>query len=170
MQRLTKEPKVYIGLLGLVAVVSIAATGVRYYQQDSAIPTPILRKASFPVMEPDKKIYIINKGSPTYNADEGVLTYKVKGNNTEFTVTQQQIPDSFSDVPQLYPALLNKMRQYAEIRTNAGTVTLTHPEELKGDQTAVMKSSRGVLVFVRPKRNISEGEWKHFFNSLEVSK
>jgi hypothetical protein len=84
-------------------------------------------------------------------------------------ITEQNTPDPFNDIPQYYPTLLGKLNEYSEIQTSIGTVALTHPTELKGGQSAV-SNTHGTLMFVRPQNNLSDSQWKNFFNSIDVIK
>jgi hypothetical protein len=66
--------------------------------------------------------------------------------------------------------LVSGLDSYDQLQTGFGTLYLTHPKELHGIQTAVMNTSAGTLVFVRPLHNISSSQWESFFNNLIVIK
>jgi CxxC motif-containing protein (DUF1111 family) len=44
---------------------------------------------------------------------------------------------------------------------------LTHPKELSGGQSAVANKA-GTLIFAKPSVNLTNDEWKDFFESLRI--
>lgn len=89
--------------------------------------------------------------------------------NTQLTITQQATPSVFSDVPQYFPTLITRLNEYSSFGSIYGTVHLTKPKELNGQQQAVLNTS-GTLMFVHPSHNLSDDTWRRFFNGLQVVK
>jgi hypothetical protein len=82
-------------------------------------------------------------------------------------LAEQAAPQSFTDVPQAYDALLNKLREYQDLNTSFGDVTLTRPVELNGGQSAVV-NSKGTLIFAKPTRDLPDHQWQNIFNNMQL--
>jgi hypothetical protein len=140
-------------------------------KETSILPKDIRKKVTFVVFVPDQSAkdsaWIIDKKTISFDDKSGVLTINVRKNNKTLTLTQQSSPEVFKDVPQQYARLLNSLLQYGEISTKIGAVALTRPKELNGTQSAVT-NQRDTLLFAKPSTDLSEDEWKDFFNSLIV--
>lgn len=135
----------------------------------SPIPKQIKRQLSFSTLTPEPgTLWHSSPKSVSYNTNTGVLAMTATSGTLTIVVTEQAQPQSFSDVPQVYPTLLNKLNQYEDLQTAIGTVTLTHPKELNGGQTAVA-ILRQTLIFARPSSNLSGVQWKNFFSSMQWS-
>jgi hypothetical protein len=147
----------------------ILTWGVLYFlhRNTGSIPKTIKKQISFTVLETQPKTdWQISPQSVNYNKKAGVLTMTATSSTANLIISEQAVPESFGDVPQLYPTLLNKLNQYQDIQTSVGTVTLTHPKELNGGQTAVAKL-RQTLIFVKPNHNLTDSQWKDFFDSAQ---
>lgn len=137
---------------------------------NSLIPTQISQKLSFPVYVPDNNsTWNVDVAKTSYDQQSGVLSLYLENHTAQITLTQQATPQVFSDVPQQYAKMLSTMNEYLEIQTSFGTVALTRPKELNGGQTAVVNKT-GTLLFAKPNRDMSEDEWKNFFNNLHSYK
>jgi hypothetical protein len=161
-------------ILILILIISTATIGFLVYQNskvDSGIPKEILKKTAFTVftIDPSDEIWSLDKSITTYDKSAGVLTLHFTNSSNKITATQQVTPDPFTDIPNYYSILLNKLFVYEEIQTSIGTVALTRPEELKGGQTAIINTS-GTLMFYSPDKDLSSAQWKQFFTSLIVIK
>jgi hypothetical protein len=172
---MTKRLKITIIIsITIIVILSMAVTGYLLFNNHSAqpiIPPDIRQKVTFVIFNPSQieKIpeWTIDKTKTAYNAENGVLTMVVNKDDITVIFNQQLEPEAFKDVPTQYARMLNSLNQYREISTNIGAVTLTHPKELNGGQTAVA-DKRETLIFAQPNRDLSDDEWKDFFNSLVV--
>lgn len=153
----------------LVILVLMGSIGVfKYFSQyKGPIPEKIHERLSFDVYLPDPVKAQIDQNTFTFNEEEQALTFAVTSNGVRILITQQPEPAIFKE-GEVYQHLLNKMRQYDEVKTTIGTATLTSPEELKGGQTAVI-NTKGILLFAKPDKNLTSEEWRNFFNSLRKS-
>lgn len=155
-----------IGLFGGIQL----ATNKKLASPDTLIPKNLSDKVSFPVYVPsEKSVWNIEPSKTSYDEQEGVLSLYLNHNNQQIILTQQATPQVFSDVPQQYSKMLSSMNQYAEYQTAFGAIGLTRPKELNGGQAAVVNKS-GTLIFVKPNSDLSEDEWKNFFNNLRIYK
>ena len=148
-------------------VVVISIVGIYYKSRpEPIIPSNISKKTNFDITIPSTP-YTIDRSSVSYKASEGILTYTSQSQDgISYIVNEQATPSAFTDSPQIYPALLLKMHEYAEIQTSRGNVALTKPEELNGLQTAVINSN-GTLIFIKPSKNIANDQWIKLINSFE---
>jgi hypothetical protein len=168
MRLIKLTPKKIISACVLILLLGGTATFL-FIRSRNADPVPrdIKKQTSFTVLETQAKTdWQISPKSVHYNKDVGLLTMTATSDIANLVITEQAQPDVFTDAPQVYPALLNKLNQYQDLHTSIGTVTLTHPKELKGGQTAVA-NLRQTLIFVRPSRNLTDAQWKDFFNSAQ---
>jgi len=163
-------------IIGVLLVVAVATGGtiaaVLYVQsrQSGVISSSIQQHIAFQIYAPiDTSAWAINRSSIAYNSSQGVLSLSVSSPTNTFVLEEQQTPDIFTNVSQYYPTLLSKLNVYGNFQTGLGTVELTKPTELHGEQTAVLNSA-GTLLFVRPKNNLTNGQWGTFFSSLVVTK
>ena len=163
-------------ILGVLLVIAIAAGGsiavVSYLQsrKSGIIPSSIQQHIAFQVYAPSTtSTWAIDTNSISYNSTQGVLSLVVSSSTNTFALEEQQTPSIFTNVAQYYPTLLSKLNVYGNFQTGLGTVELTKPTELHGGQTAVLNSA-GTLLFVRPKSNLTNGQWNKFFSSIVVIK
>jgi hypothetical protein len=84
-------------------------------------------------------------------------------------LSEQPTPDSFTDVPQVYDKVVDSMQEYQKFDVDVGTVHLTRPPSLNGKQAAVL-NTKGTLLFAKPDKDLSEDQWRRFFNSFVVEK
>lgn len=144
------------------AVVGIPA--IMLATNKPGLPEDMLSKADFVVYEvPDCKL---KPNSWSFNDQNRVLSYSCNYDGIDITLNQQATPEAFNDIPDYYPALLEKLNKITTLSTKAGDVHLTQPIELKGKQTAV-NNHDGTLIFVQPVSNLDESRWRRIFNSLE---
>lgn len=161
-----------IGGLLLVVLTGILTFGVIQYinsRDSSIIPRSILQHVDFQIYAPisNGQPWTVPKNTVSFNSSTGILTITATSSANSLSMNEQQTPEVFTNIPQYYPTLLNKLNEYDQIQTILGTVGLTHPTELHGQQTAILNSS-GTLVFVRPKHNLNMSAWTSFFNNLIV--
>lgn len=161
------------GALFLIVIMGIIITTLYFVRpkQPSVIPPAIKKHVAFQTYVPDttSQQWNIPADSISYDSSQGVLSITALSSSNKLYITEQNTPDPFNDIPQYYPTLLGKLNEYSEIQTSIGMVALTRPAELKGGQSAV-SNTHGTLMFVRPQNDLSDSEWKNFFNSLDVNK
>ncbi len=131
------------------------------------LPKNIVKEIAFVYVLPAN--WSIKQDSVRYK--DAVLSFRATDpeSTNEMSITQQSTPEVFTDVPQYYPTLLDRLNRYKTFESANGVVYLTKPTELKGAQQAVM-NSKGTLMFAHPVRNMTDDEWQRFFNSLESFK
>lgn len=138
-------------------------------KNNEVIPIAIQQRIAFQIFAPNSSntTWTISNKQVSYNSQQGILSITVTTQRNTLIMDEQQTPQIFTNIPQYYPALLSKLNQYGQFTIGLGTVTLTKPTELHGEQTAVLNSG-GTLIFVRPTHNLSISEWTDYFNSLIV--
>jgi hypothetical protein len=166
-----RKKRIIIG--ASISLTVIIAVWLFAYVNDtrSVLPSSVTKNVNYDIFVPrDTEKYPVLEESVTHNTDTKVLSYATTVNNKQVTINQQAEPDTFN-APELkvslYQKLLDKMNQYKEIKTDAGTVTLTHPTELNGGQAAVL-DTKGTLLFAQPTVALSDDEWRDFFNDLKA--
>lgn len=159
-----------IGIV-IVALVFAVATfvGVKWYLQSrELIPSKIINQANFLVFAPSGSTAVsIEKSSIKLDSNPQLLSFVVFIDGTKVAITEQQEPESFTDAPEVYTQLLNKMREYQEFNSGFGTIALTLPVELNGNQAAVV-DSKGTLLFAQPSKGLSEDQWLKIFNNMKL--
>jgi hypothetical protein len=170
-KRLRRKGFKYLLLVALTCVLASSLFFILSNQPKNPLPKDVQKSINFVVYIPsvDKSIYELDGSSITYSKKVGVLSFSAISKNNKITITQQAQPDTFTDIPLYYSQMLDKLHQYSEFTTGIGTVTLTHPNELNGGQSAVSKAG-GTLLFAHPDKGLTDGEWKDFFNSVDVVK
>lgn len=163
----------FLSTAGVVLIVGLLL--VIYFfvikSSDKSAFSDIQKKVGFTIFLPDQKtgVWVVNESSIVMNNDTGVLTYSVnKSDNTnDIVITEQATPDPFNDVPNYSSIFLSKLNQYQQLNIPLGTAALTHPSELKGGQSAVL-NVRGTLMFMHPKVDLSDDNWKDFLKTLQA--
>jgi hypothetical protein len=165
----------YLSLVIIAVLIAAGAGGYLIYKKLSIpgpIPRDIIKTASFSIFylpneDPLKGKWVIDRQSVSYDTNTKVLFATYNTTDNKIIVSQQATPDAFKDIPQYYSKLLDRFHQYKDINTAIGTVTLTHPEELKGKQSAVAHV-KDTLLFANPDKDLSDEEWKDFFRAFEI--
>lgn len=163
-----KNNRTVIAAVLLALLIVVVSSLLLFYDKDPIIPAEIKKHITFQVYIPEKS-NLIQTESIKYDETQGILSFTAYRGNNKLYFTQQSTPDPIKDIPQYYAALLGKLNEYSEFKSNIGTVTLTKPKELNGNQTAVI-NAHDTLMFIRPEANITDNEWKEFINSLIVYK
>lgn len=172
-QNFFHKKTISVSLTVLFVIILIAAGGLliskAIQKSHRIVPESIQKQLKFTVLWPDNPSSALgDKSTIKYNAPEKLLTFiahNSDGNNV--TISEQPTPESFIDIPQSYDKLIESMLQYKSFDTPNGKVYLTHPKTLNGRQTAVM-NARGVLLFAKPDKDISDDTWVQFFNNLKL--
>ena len=153
-------------LLCLMVIGSFTFWQVREHRSAPLVPANISQKVNFIIYYPGSSWQ--TKTSLMTNPDL-VLTLNATQADQQFTVTEQATPEVFNDVPQYYSTLLARLNQYGSFGTLNGTVYLTLPKELNGDQQAVLNNN-GTLVFAHANHKLTNDKWQRFFNDLQPLK
>jgi hypothetical protein len=166
---LAHRRSLFIGGGVVVALAGLAAAGIFIYLLLQPIPSKVLNQANFGIWYPTTKSLElkIDRSSIKYTqaSSDKLVTFTARNPTNTLTFTEQALPESFTDVPQAYDKLIERLRGYTSFDTVNGTVALTRPEELKGAQTAIMQS-RGTLVFIKPSKDLSADDWRLVINNL----
>lgn len=159
---------VAIGLL-VIGVAVVGFIGLQSTPADGSIPQTIKRQVAFVIFYPSPKAaVVVDANSFKYDTKEKLLSYVVNYANTPITIAEQATPQNFIDIPQAYDKLIETLGEYGSFQSYYDKVSLTHPKEFNGQQSAVM-NSKGTLVFAHPtKGDLSEDQWKKLFNGFEI--
>jgi hypothetical protein len=155
--------------LCLVAIIIASATGAfLYIRSQKIIPAQIKHQLDFLVfLPPESQSSHIENKSFKYDANLKVFSVVVTSFNVKNTISEQPTPDAFNDIPGYYDKLTQNLNSYTNFETDLGRVYLTRPEELKGKQSAIM-STKGTLMFASPNKDLTDSQWRQFFNSLSI--
>jgi hypothetical protein len=154
-------PAIFIILIAIVIILLISESKNPY-----PIDQKIIKKANFVIAVPtDNKV--VKKESVVFNQEAGALSYKANYKGTIFNVSEQPTPDIFTENGNVYGYKLDQMRQFQELQTSLGKVTLTKPEELKGKVVAV-SNVNGNLMFITADKDLSKSQWQDFYNNLQL--
>jgi hypothetical protein len=169
-------PIIVVGVLVVIAASITAVLIFHPFNKLAVLPRQITDAANFNLYVPaqdsdgsDKSTWGLIHESASFDKTSGVVStsYKQAANKTIVVVTQQASPDVFSDVPQQYSRVLSSLNEYAELQTSFGAVALTHPKELNGSQSAVANKA-GTLLFAKPSADLSNDQWKQFFETMRI--
>ena len=131
------------------------------------IPTEIRKQLNFSVFYPNKRsIYKVDQKTASYDPKTKVLIFHAKSANNDLTIAEQATPDPFNDIPQYYEKFTQVLNGYKDFDSANGKVSLTRPKELSGGQSAVF-NNKGTLMFVHPAHDLSDDEWRKFFDALD---
>lgn len=162
----------YVRIAAGAAVVLILAVGLaaglkKYQSARTIVPANIKAQLSFGIFWPGTDAVLRgDKTTIKYDPTEKLFSYVARtAAGDQIIVSEQQTPESFVDVPTSFTKLTSTMQEYKSIDTSNGKVSLTRPVSLKGRQAAVM-NARGVLVFLKPAKDIKDEDWARLANSL----
>ena len=157
----------------LIGLVAVTVSGFFIYKVNNSrhnptFPTAIKHQAGFVLFYPtDKSILKVDKSTIKFDASNKLVSYiTYNSSNSKIIISEQATPETFVDIPTAYDQLIERLQGYSTFESANGKVSLTHPKELKGPQSAVM-NSKGTLMFVRPSVNMSDSDWRLLFNSLQ---
>lgn len=129
------------------------------------LPSAVRRQVSFVVLYPNNRSTAkVDRNTIKYDSDKKILTYAAREGEAQLIVTNQSSPDTFTDIPQTYDKVLEGMHPYSSFDSLHGKVSLTHPATVS-NQVAVTNTV-GTLMFVRTNRDLSDDQWRQFFNNL----
>ena len=154
---------VIVAVLGLVVIVAMLLG------PKPPVPAEVKRAVTSTILIPKTRNVVVSRESMSYNSQIKLLTYQAIVYGTKTVVSEQPTPESFIDIPQVYDKLVASMNEYSKFDSTSGTVHLTRPSNLKGKQTALM-NAKGTLMFVKPESDLTEDQWRKFFNGIDVVK
>ncbi len=143
---------------------------MKYLTVQATIPSHIKNQLDFIVLYPlDNEDTVMDRSTIKYDTRTKVLSFVITSYGVKNTITEQATPEAFNDIPQYYQKVIDQMNGYSSFDTDIGKVNLTRPAHLNGEQVAVM-NTKGVLLFAHPSKDLTQSEWRKFFNNLQVIK
>lgn len=159
----------YLVFLIIIVLGGISGGIILFGNANKPLPKELIEKLEFVVYVPTGN-YSLDQKDIRYDENSKVLSMNIKSKEGfGINLNQQATPETFLDIPDYYPKLLEKLNEYSRVQTSMDTVHLTKPTELKGKQSAVV-NYKGTLIFAQPERELSDDDWRKFFNSLEEVK
>ena len=151
-----------VGGIGVYALYS-------WHENNNPIPSSIRTKISFVIFYSKASGNITaNKKTIKYDGSTKIFSYLANYNHKRITVSEQAVPTGFIDIPATYTKFIDSLNQYSSVGSVYGNVALTQPKGLNGQQSAVMNAD-GTLLFAHPDSgNLSDDQWREFFNSLQM--
>ena len=162
------SPRLASLVLVIVGLSVISGLGYMRAASQPALPPGVAKQLSFGVYFPTTKTDVAKIDTRTikYQVNGGLLSYTARlTDGTTISVNQQATPESFVDIPQAYDKLVSSLQPYSSFASINGKVSLTHPKELQGSQSAVM-NAKGTLLFARPSKSLTDEQWHQLFNGL----
>jgi hypothetical protein len=164
-RRLSHQPLLWtiVGVLGL----GLAIAGLMFLlRPQPPLPETLMKQVNFLVLYPaPAQKYVLAPDKASYDQQAKVLIFHATKPGIDLTISQQATPEQFTDIPEYFPKLVEKLNSYSGFDSLNGKVYLTRPTELKGQQSAVF-NGKGTLMFVQPSRDLANDEWREFFNAL----
>lgn len=166
--------KMALVLMSLGAVILIVAIIFFFLNQSkNPIPASIQTKLGYKAIYPSPNSSYRSSSTYDYNPEDKSLTFSSKTlSGVSVTIVEQPAPDSLSAGGQVYyPAI--GIHPYAQFQSKLGPVALTkfwQADTLSPQgQTAVL-AVNGTLFLAHPDKDLTNAEWKDFFNNLTISK
>jgi hypothetical protein len=169
----TKKKPLFIALMvfGVMFLAADAAIGIYLLKPKPPIPKNIQSQLDFTpyLVQPGTGI-TIDTSSYKYDASQKGLSFIARGKEYgKLTISEQPTPQQFIDIPEVYSKLVDKLNRYGVFDNAIGTVYLTRPDGQHTGQTAVI-NSKGVLMFVRSAKDLSDDQWRKVFGSFVLEK
>lgn len=116
--------------------------------------------------DPEKLDYVIKRDTVKYDAESKLLSYVITSESQQLRliVSEQPSPEMFADIPETYQKFVEKLLPVVTFENKVGKVTITQPNELKGEQSAVL-NAQGTLMFVRSKK-LPEDQWRRIMAAI----
>ena len=168
--RVSGAQKTIVSILLSIGIAALLIYSYQKYQNPkNAIPSQIKSQLSFIVFYPGPSPdTTVDSSSFKYDQPTHVFSFVVNFMHQPVTIAEQATPQNFIDIPQGYDKLIESLSEYASFNSYYDKVSLTHPKEFKGQQSAVM-NSKGTLVFAHPTSgSLGEDQWRKLFNGLEI--
>jgi hypothetical protein len=151
-----------------IIIVAVAIVGVLVWRKPF-IPGKIKGSVTSTIFVPAGPQVKNQSATVKYDSSLKLLSYQSIAYGVNTTVSEQPTPQNFIDIPEVYDKVVTSYNQYENFDTAAGTVYLTRPKNQNGRQVAVM-NSKGTLMFVKADRDLSDDQWRKFFNNLQIVK
>jgi hypothetical protein len=137
--------------------------------RSSVIPSKIKNEVDYVIYYPGKNTdWAVDASTFKYDPTSKVISYVAHYGSATITIAEQSTPQNFTDIPEAYAKLTEKLNEYSSFDSLYGKVSLTKPEEFKGDQTAVI-NSKGTMMFIHvTSGKISDDQWKKLFDNLYI--
>lgn len=160
-------------LLGAVLAIVASATIFSFFfvrlHPASPVPDTIKKQLTSTLLLPRSGTVTISRPSVKYEPKQKLLSYTVTYAGTELVLSEQPTPESFVDIPQVYKKVVDEMNNYSSFDADIGTIHLTMPKTLQGKQAAVL-NTKGTLLFAKTTHNLSNDQWRLFFNQFQVER
>jgi len=167
--RLSKRQWIMTGAACLIVVTSF--TGIRAFNRKDDgvdVQTGVLGQSATPEYKPvlpDGSERSTSSNQVLYDPEKKVASYKDTISGINITVSQQPMPDSFSDDPDgEVKKLAENFSATKEIK--AGGLTGYLGTSAKGPQSMVLKK-RNMLIFIFSEKTIPDQDWGIYISSLE---
>ncbi len=162
--------------IGLV-LLSLGVAGLVFYIKTASsnpVPTSIKNQVNFKIIYPSasSKLVSYDQSSYSFRTSQNVLSFKVKYNGNDFAFSEQPAPSALGAGDSVYfPAL--GIHPYAQFKTKLGLVALTRfwaSGSLEPIGQSALITSKGTLLTIQSKDNLSNQEWKNLCDILKISK
>jgi hypothetical protein len=151
---------------GVVVVGGLVILGL-VLAPKSPIPQSVKKSVTSTLLVPQGAGTVVDRESANFVPDEKVLIYNVAYAGTKIIVSEQPTPQQFVDIPEVYKKTVDSMGMYQTFDVNVGTVYLTKSAKLDSKQAAVL-NAKGTLLFAKPSADLSDEQWRVFFNHFVV--
>jgi hypothetical protein len=148
-------------LIGAVLIMAILVA------PKSPIPPAVQKSLTSTLLVPKSSDIVVSRESSKYDSKDKLLSFSVAYAGTSIVMSEQPTPTQFVDIPAVYDKVVEGMTNYSSFDVNIGTVHLTTPKQLAGKQAAVL-NTKGTLLFAKPGKNLTDDQWRKFFNSFAV--
>lgn len=172
--RKEKLKKITYWSVGSFILVTIGFISCYFYlARTNPVPYEISKKLTFsPLILPDgtKNYVATDYKFDTVEDGTKILSFLVTLKNNSVSVSEYTQPPAFSEITDYKSQFLNNViNQYATIPTANGTIFLGRMTKQKNGQMAIMVE-KGLVIFMRPEKEMSENEWRNLGDSLEAQK
>ncbi len=155
---------------GAAAVGLVLASILVLLRPRSPLPAHVRQQLNFALVYPAPATqYAIDQQTITYNSQAKALTFTTAGPSGTLVFSEQATPDAFTDAPDYFQKLTEKLHDYEDFDSAMGHVALTRPDELNGAQSAVVNGN-GTLLFIHPSHDLSTDDWRKLISNLQVAK
>jgi hypothetical protein len=172
---------------GLIAVATVAVGAkLLWFSRTSPIPKSIVSQMPSVVMVPQGQGITVKPGSASYVAGEQLAQFTLLYNGQRVQFSEQPAPAYFADTAASdssvaasngakvqqqsgIASLVQQLNRFAQFDTDAGTVYLTHPAQLKQGQMAVL-NAKGTIVYATSSDDLSQQTWQQLFKDVAVLK
>ena len=154
-------------IIGGVAVLGLITIVILLVAPKNPIPGPIKKQLTSTLLVPRGGGAVVDRASVNYDRNQKLLIFNVAYVGIKLVVSQQPTPDQFVDIPDVYTKLIDGLNNYSSFDSSIGTVHLTKPTQAHGGQWGVL-NTKGTLMFVKPDKNLTDDQWRTFFNHVVV--